>query len=335
VLKLKFEKFNKNRRAKISLWVFLSLFILSLFSDFIANDKPIFVKFGSNIYFPIFKEYYETEFGGDFDTPTDYKDKYISDKIEENGFIIWTPIRYSFDTINYELSSPAPSPPTVENILGTDDKGRDIFARTLYGLRVSILFGFILTALSVAIAIVIGGIQGYYGGRTDLFGQRLTEIWAGLPILFIIITISNFITPNFWTLLGIMLLFSWMPIASLIRAEFLRVRNFEYIQASKVMGASDIRILVKHMLPNGFVATLTYIPFVLVNSIVTLTSLDFLGFGLPIGSASLGEILNQAKNNINAPWIGITIFVVLSTLLISLVFIGEGVRDMLDSRFNE
>lgn len=333
MLQFSFEKFKENRRARVSLWIFLLIFILSLFSDFIANDKPLLIKFGSNIYFPIFNEYYESEFGGDFDTPADYKDIYISDKIEKSGFIVWTPIQYSFDTINYELPSPAPSPPTAENILGTDDKGRDIFARVLYGLRVSILFGLALTLFSIAISVVIGGVQGYYGGKTDLFGQRLMEIWSGLPILFIIIILSDFITPNFWILLGIMLLFSWMPIASLIRAEFLRVRNFEYIQASKVMGASDLRIIFKHMLPNGFVATLTYLPFVLVSSIVTLTSLDFLGFGLPIGSASLGEILSQAKNNMNAPWIGVTIFITLSTLLVSLVFIGEGVREMLDSRF--
>jgi microcin C transport system permease protein len=325
-------KFFQNRRATISLIIFSSIFILSLFSNFIANDRPIFIKFGSNLYFPLFNDYYESEFGGDFDTVADYRDIYISDKIEANGFIIWTPVKYSYNTINYELPSPAPSPPTTENILGTDDKGRDIFARVLYGLRISILFGFILTIFSIILAITIGGLQGYYGGKIDLFGQRLIEIWSGLPILFIIIILSDFITPNFWLLLGIMLLFSWMPVASLVRAEFLRVRNFEYIQASKVMGASDFRIILKHMLPNGFLSTLTYLPFILVSSIVTLTSLDFLGFGLPIGSASLGEILSQAKNNINAPWIGITIFTTLSTILVSLVFIGEGVRDMIDSR---
>lgn len=327
------NKFKKNRRAYISLWIFGIIFGLSLFSEFIANDKPIVVVYKSEIYFPIFKNYYETEFGGDFETFTDYRDIYISDKIKKNGFIIWTAIKYSFNSINYELPSPAPSPPTWDNILGTDDKGRDIFARTLYGLRISILFGLALTIFSVLIAIFIGGVQGYYAGKVDLFGQRFIEIWSGMPILFIIIILSEFVTPNFWLLLGIMLLFSWIPIASLVRAEFLKVRNFEYIQASKVMGASDFRIIMKHMLPNGFVATLTFLPFILVSSIVTLTSLDFLGFGLPIETASLGEMLSQAKNNLNAPWIGITIFLTLSTLLVSLIFIGEGVREVTDSRY--
>jgi microcin C transport system permease protein len=310
----------------------LIIFLLSIFSEFIANDKPIFIYYNSKTYFPILKDYYETEFGGDFETLTDYRDIYISDKIERNGFIVWTPIKYSFNSINYELPSPAPSPPSWENILGTDDQGRDIFARILYGLRISILFGFVLTIFTTILAVIIGGIQGYYGGKIDLIGQRFTEIWASLPILFLIIVLSEFITPNFWWLLAIMLLFSWIPVASLIRAEFLKVRNFEFISASKIMGASDFRIIFYHMLPNGFVSTLTYLPFILVSSIVTLTSLDFLGFGLPIGSASLGEILSQAKNNFNAPWIGISIFVTLSTLLVSLVLIGEGVRDAIDSR---
>jgi len=330
--KVHLTKFKQNRRAYISLWLFGIIFTLSIFSEFIANDKPIVVIYNSEIYFPIFNNYYETEFGGDFETYTDYRDIYISDKIKKRGFIIWTPVKYSFDSINYELSSPAPSPPTFENILGTDDKGRDIFARILYGLRISILFGLTLTFFTILIAIFIGGIQGYYAGKTDLFGQRFIEIWSGMPILFIIIILSEFITPNFWLLLGIMLLFSWIPIASLIRAEFLKVRNFEYVQASKVMGASDFRIIIKHLLPNGFVATLTYLPFIVVSSIITLTSLDFLGFGLPIETASLGEMLSQAKNNLHAPWIGVTIFLTLSTLLVSLIFIGEGIRDMTDSK---
>lgn len=328
-------KFKKNRRAYISLWIFGVIFTLSLFSEFIANDRPIFVSYKSKSYFPIIFDYYETEFGGDFNTFTDYGDKYISDKIEKDGFIIWTPVKFSFDSINYELKSPAPSSPTFENILGTDDKGRDILARTLYGLRISIFFGLILTIFTIVFALIIGGIQGFYGGKIDLFGQRFIEIWAGLPILFLIIILSEFMTPNFWSLLGIMLLFSWIPVASLIRAEFLKVRNFEYIQASKVMGATDFRIIVKHIIPNAFVSTLTFIPFILVSSIVTLTSLDFLGFGLPIGTASLGEMLNQAKNNLQAEWIGITIFMTLSTILVSLIFIGEGVRDSIDSKLED
>jgi microcin C transport system permease protein len=327
-----YSRFRENRKALFSLRFFIAITILSLLSNFIANDKPLVVSYKSEFYFPIFFDYYETEFGGDFETFTDYKDIYISDKIEQNGFIIWTPIQYSFDTLNYELNSPAPSPPTAENILGTDDKGRDIFARTLYGLQISILFGLALTFFTIVFAVVIGGVQGYFGGNIDLFGQRFIEIWSGLPILFIIIIISDFISPNFWTLLGIMLLFSWIPVASLVRAEVLKTRNLEFIGASKVLGASDSRTLFKHILPNSLVSTITYLPFILVSSIVTLTSLDFLGFGLPVESASLGELLGQAKNNLHAPWIGITVFITLSTLLVSLIFIGDGVRDALDSR---
>jgi microcin C transport system permease protein len=326
------KRFRENRRATISLYLFLTIFLLSLFSNFIANEKPLAVIYKEKFYFPIFFDYYETEFGGDFETFTDYKDIYISDKILEEGEIFWTPVRFSYNTINYELESPAPSPPSEENILGTDDQGRDILSRILYGLRISIIFGISLTVLSTVLAIFIGGIQGYYGGNIDLFGQRFVEIWAGLPLLFLIIILSEFITPNFWTLLGVMLLFSWIPISSLVRTEFLRVRNFEFVIASKVLGASDFWIIRKHMIPNGIVATVTYLPFILVSSIVTLTSLDFLGFGLSVESASLGEILSQAKNNLHAPWIGITIFVTLSTLLTSLVFIGEGIRDGFDTK---
>jgi microcin C transport system permease protein len=322
-------KFKQNRRATISLYFFGILFFISLFSNFIANEKPLLIVYKDKYYFPILFDYYETEFDGDFETPTDFKDIYISDKIRENGNIFWTPIRFSYNTINYELASPAPSPPTDQNLLGTDDQGRDILARTLYGLRISILFGISLTIISTFLAVLIGGVQGYYGGNLDLFGQRFIEIWAGLPILFLIIILSEFISPNFWTLLGVMALFSWIPISALIRTEFLRVRNFEFVKASKVLGASDFWIIRKHMIPNGMVATITYLPFILVSSIVTLTSLDFLGFGLSVETASLGEMLSQAKNNLHAPWIGITIFLTLSTLLTSLVFIGEGIRDSL------
>jgi microcin C transport system permease protein len=328
----RFDKFKSNRGAYFSLYIFLTLFTLSLFSEFIANDKPIIVSYKDQLFFPIFEKTYETQFGGDFETETDFKDIYISDKIEANGWIIWTPVRFSYNTINYELAVPAPAPPSTENILGTDDQGRDLFARLLYGLRISILFGLLLTLFSVVFAVIIGGVQGYYGGKVDLFGQRLIEIWSGLPTLFLIIILSHFVTPNFWWLLLISLLFSWIGLSSLIRAEFLRIRNFEYIQASKVLGASDWYIIFRHMLPNGFVSTLTYIPFTIVGAIVMLTSLDFLGFGLSVESASLGEILSQAKNNLNAPWIGISIFTLLSVTLISLVFIGEGVRDATDSR---
>jgi microcin C transport system permease protein len=327
-----FSRYRENRVATISLYIFLGLFTLSLFAEFIANEKPIAVKFEEKFYFPIFEKTYETQFGGDFETETDFKDIYISDKIEKNGWILWTPVRYSSNTINYELPEPAPSPPSAENILGTDDQGRDIFARLLYGLRTSLLFGLLLTAGSVAIAVLIGGVQGYFGGNIDLIGQRAIEIWSGLPTLFLIIILSHFVTPNFWWLISISLLFSWIGLASLVRAEFLRVRNFEFISATKLIGGGDFYIIFRHMLPNGFISTLTYIPFTVVNGVVLLTSLDFLGFGLPVESASLGEMLAQAKNNLNAPWIGISITVTLTVTLLTLVFIGEGFRDLFDSR---
>ncbi len=321
------ERFVKNKKALFSLKLFGVIFFVSLFAEFIANDKPILVKYGERFYFPIFNEIYETEFGGDFEVPTDYRDLYITNKIESNGFILWTPIKYGADTINYELSAPAPTSPSLENILGTDENGRDIFARLIYGLRISIIFGLTLSMFSLFFGILIGGIQGYYGGKIDIIGQRLTEIWSGLPLLFIIITISDFIIPSFFSLLVIMLLFSWMPVASVVRTEFLKVRNFEFVSVAKIMGASDWRIITKHILPNAIISTVTLVPFIVVGSITALTSLDFLGFGLPVGSPSLGELLSESKNNIEAIWIGLTIFITLSILLVTLLFIGDGLRE--------
>jgi microcin C transport system permease protein len=303
------------------------MFFISLFADFIANDKPILIKYNEQLYFPIFENIYETEFGGDFETFTDYRDLYITQKIESNGWIIWTPVKYGADTINYELPAPAPTPPTLENILGTDENGRDIFARLIYGLRISMLFGLILSVLSIVFGVIIGGIQGYYGGKIDLIGQRFIEIWSGLPLLFIIITIADFISPSFLSLLIIMLLFSWISVSSLVRTEFLRVRNFEFVSVAKIMGASDLRIIFKHILPNAIISTISTFPFLVAGSIVALSSLDFLGFGLPVGSPSLGELLSEAKNNLEAIWIGLTIFFTLSIILISLLFIGDGLRE--------
>ncbi len=321
------ERFVKNKRAYCSLKIFGTIFFISLFADFIANDKPILIKYNEQLYFPIFENIYETEFGGDFETFTDYRDLYITQKIESNGWIIWTPIKYGADTINYELPAPAPTPPTLENILGTDENGRDIFARLIYGLRISMLFGLILSVLSIVFGVIIGGIQGYYGGKIDLIGQRFIEIWSGLPLLFIIITIADFISPSFLSLLIIMLLFSWISVSSLVRTEFLRVRNFEFVSVAKIMGASDLRIIFKHILPNAIISTISTFPFLVAGSIVALSSLDFLGFGLPVGSPSLGELLSEAKNNLEAVWIGLTIFFTLSIILISLLFIGDGLRE--------
>jgi len=297
-------QFKANRRGYWSLWIFLALFMVTLFADFIANDKPIIIKYENNIYFPIFKMIPETTFGGDFETETDYRDPYVRDLItQKGGFMLWPPIRFSYDTINYESAKPAPAAPDSQNWLGTDDQGRDVLARLIYGFRISILFGLALTITSSVIGVIAGGIQGYFGGRIDLGMQRFIEIWSGLPVLFILIIMASIITPGFWSLLLIMLLFSWTSLIDVVRAEFLRARNFDYVRAARALGIGNITIMHRHVLPNAMVATLTLLPFVLTGSITVLTSLDFLGFGLPPGSPSLGELLSQGKNNIQAPWL--------------------------------
>ncbi|UCG00154.1 MAG: ABC transporter permease [Spirochaetaceae bacterium] len=325
-------RFKANKRGFISLWIFLFFFILSLFAEMIANDVPLVIRFDGRIYLPLFKEYAETEFGGEFETAADYRDPYVLDLINEGGWMLWPPIRFSHDTINYDLPSPAPSPPSRINLLGTDDRGRDVLARVIYGFRVSVLFGFILTFFSTIIGVAVGAVQGYYGGWIDLLGQRFMEIWSGIPTLYILIILSSVVQPGFWLLLFILLLFSWMSFVGVVRAEFLRGRNFEYVLAAKAMGMTNTRVMFRHILPNAMIATLTFLPFTLSGSILVLTSLDFLGFGLPVGSPSLGELLAQAKTNLQAPWLGITIFLVLAIMLSLLVFIGEAVRDALDPR---
>jgi len=289
----------------------------------------------SKLYFPIIKDYAEIEFGGEFEMAADYRDPYVRDLIEQKGKIFWAPIKYSYDTINYDLPSPAPSPPTLENVLGTDDKGRDVLARIIYGFRISILFGLTLTVVSSVIGVIVGSLMGYYGGRIDILGQRFMEVWSGIPTLFLLIILASVVQPNFWWLLGITLLFSWMSLVGVVRAEFLRVRNFEYVHAARALGLTDRKIMYKHILPNAMVATLTFLPFILGGAVTTLTSLDFLGFGLPVGSPSLGELLAQGKANLQAPWLGITAFGVLASMLILLVFIGEGVRNAFDPRRTE
>jgi microcin C transport system permease protein len=328
----RWRRFTANRRGFYSLWIFLVFFVLSLFAEVIANDSPLLIRSGGRLYFPLFKEYAETEFGGEFQTAADYRDPYVIDLIEENGWILWPPIRFSYDTINFDLPSPAPSPPTRENLLGTDDRGRDVLARVIYGFRVSVLFGFILTFFSTIIGVTAGAVQGFYGGLVDLLGQRFMEIWAGIPTLYVLIILSSVVETSFWLLLGILLLFSWMSYVGVVRAEFLRGRNFEYVLAAKSMGMSNARVMFRHILPNAMIATVTFLPFTLSGSILVLTSLDFLGFGLPVGSPSLGELLAQAKTNLQAPWLGITIFLVLAVTLTLLVFVGEAVRDALDPR---
>ena len=326
------NNFKANKRGYFSAVVFCILFFISIFAEFIANDKPIIIVFDKQIYFPVFKKIPETYYGGEFQTEADYKDPYVKKLINENGFFVMPLIEYSYDTINYDLKVPSPSPPSFENLLGTDDQGRDVLARLIYGFRISVFFGLTLTVLSSVIGIIVGGIQGFYGGKIDLLGQRFIEVWSGLPVLYLLIIISSFVEPSFWILLFIMLLFSWMSLEGVVRAEFLRARNFEYVKAAKALGVKDVKLMFKHVLPNAMVATLTLMPFILSGSIATLTSLDFLGFGLPPGSPSLGEMVAQGKANLQAPWLGLSAFFTLSIQLSLLVFIGEAVRDAFDPR---
>jgi len=326
------SQFKANKRGLWSFWIFLVLFILCLGAEFIANDKPLIAKHDGSLYFPVVQSYPETAFGGDFETEADYRDPYVSELINENGWMIWPPIRFSYDTINYNLPQPAPSPPSLENWLGTDDQGRDVMARVIYGFRLSVIFGLILTIISSGIGIVAGAFQGYYGGKLDLFMQRIIEVWAALPSLYILIIFSAMFVPGFWTLLLILLLFDWVKLVDVVRAEFLRARNFDYVKAANALGVGNFTIIHRHVLPNAMVATLTLMPFILTGSITALTSLDFLGLGMPPGEPSLGELLAQGKNNLNAPWLGITAFLSLAIMLSLLTFVGEAVRDAFDPR---
>jgi len=353
------DNFKANRRGFWAFWLFLAMFLMSLGSEFLANDRPILAYYKGELLAPAFVTYPEEKFGG-FLARTDYRDPTIAKEIEAHGWMLWPPIRYSYDTHNLDLPTPAPSPPTwllskqqcdaaaakkiapgepnrgcadIEwNWLGTDDQGRDVVARLLYGFRLSVLFGLILATVSSAIGVAAGAIQGYFGGRVDLVFQRVIEIWSSLPQLYLLIIISSFLTPGFFILLGILLLFSWVSLVHVVRAEFLRARNFEYVNAARALGLSDAKIILRHLLPNATVATLTFLPFILNSSITTLTSLDFLGFGLPPGSPSLGELLLQGKSNLQAPWLGLTGFAIIALMLSLLIFIGEAVRDAFDPR---
>ncbi len=352
----RWANFKANRRGYISFWIFLVLFAVSLCSDFIANSKPFLIQYDGKYFFPIIQTYTETTFGGDFETAADYRDPYLQELIaKKGGYMVWPLIRYSYNTHNLDLPTPAPSKPTwlltekeceavvkkrglsgcrdlEYNWLGTDDQGFDVVARVLYGFRISILFGLTLTIISSFIGIAAGAVQGYFGGWVDLLFQRFIEIWTSIPSLYLLLIISSVFPPSFFVLLGILLLFSWVALVNLVRAEFLRGRNFEYIQAARALGVSNRVIMFRHLLPNAMVATMTMLPFILSGSVMTLTALDFLGFGLPPGSASLGELLKQGKSNIQAPWLGISAFMTVAVMLSLLIFIGEAVRDAFDPR---
>ncbi len=325
--------FRANRRGVACLWIFSVLFIFSLFAEFVANDRPLLVRYQGAWYVPVLADYPGTDFGPDFlPTETDFHDPAVQQAIRAHGWMIWPLIPYHYDTIVNNLPSPAPSPPTWQNWLGTDDEGRDVLARVIYGFRISVLFGFSLTILSSIVGVAAGAVQGFYGGLVDLLGQRGIEVWSGMPQLFLLIILSSVIAPTFWVLLVFLLLFSWMTLTGLVRAEFLRGRNLEYVRAARALGVSDPVVMWRHVLPNAMVAVMTFLPFILSGSVTVLASLDFLGFGLPPGSPSLGELVEEAKNNLQAPWLGITAFVVLGGTLALLIFIGEAVRDAFDPR---
>ena len=329
----RWRNFKANKRGLISLYLFAVLFTLTLFAEFLANDKPLLILVDGQAYVPVLQAYPETEFGGDFATEADYRDPFVVALIEDKGGrIVWPLLRYSYDTINLDLERPAPAPPSAANWLGTDDQGRDVLARLIYGFRISILFGLALTLASSLVGICAGAVQGYFGGWVDLGMQRFIEIWTSVPSLYLLIIIAAVIEPGFWILLGILLLFSWVALVGVVRAEFLRARNFEYIEAARALGIGNVTIMYRHILPNAMVATLTFMPFILNASITTLTSLDFLGFGLPPGSPSLGELLAQGKANLQAPWLGLSGFFTIAIMLSMLVFIGEAVRDAFDPR---
>jgi len=330
--KRRLQNFISNKRGLYSFLIFIILFFISLFADIIANERPLILKYNSEFYYPVFKSYPETVFGGDFETEADYRDPYVVNLINSKGWLIMPIIPYSYDTIIRDIEVPAPAPPSAKNWLGTDDQARDVLSRLIYGFRISILFGFTLTFFSMIIGVSAGAIQGYFGGKTDLIFQRFMEIWSAVPTLYILIILASVIQPNFWWLLLILLLFSWMGYVGVVRAEFLRARNFDYIRAAKALGVSNIRIIIRHMIPNATVATITFLPFSLSASVTVLSGLDFLGFGLPPGSASLGEMVNQGRNNLQAPWLGLTSFFTLGIMLGLLVFVGEAIRDALDPR---
>jgi microcin C transport system permease protein len=350
--------FKANRRGYWSLWIFLVIFLLTLFAEFLANDRPLVIRFKGEFYFPVVFSYPEETFLGEegFLPVTDYKIAEIATAIEENGWAIWPPVRYSYRTVNTEIPEPAPARPSWMldrdtrcanyplgpddpacvignwNWLGTDDQARDVLARVIYGFRVSVLFGLILTAASAVIGVAAGAVQGYFGGWTDLLFQRFIEVWSSMPVLYILLIMAAVLPPGFWVLLLIMLLFQWVSFVGVVRAEFLRARNFEYVNAARALGVSDRAIMFRHLLPNAMVATLTFLPFILNGSITTLTSLDFLGLGLPPGSASLGELMSQGRNNLQAPWLGLSGFFVISLMLSLLIFVGEATRDAFDPR---
>lgn len=328
----RWARFKGNRRGYRSALIFAVLFALALGAEFLANDRPIVMSVAGELYWPVLREYSEQDIGGELPIAANFHDPFVSALIQRDGWALWPPVRFRYDTMDWAIDGTLPSPPDARHWLGTDGAGRDVLANVLYGFRLSVLFGLSLTVLASAIGIAVGALQGYFGGVVDLIGQRVVEIWSGLPILFVLIILASVVEPNAYWLLGTLTLFSWMALVGVVRAEFLRARNFDFVRAARALGVGDLRIMARHVLPNAMVATLTYLPFILNASVATLTALDFLGFGLPVTSPSLGRLLSEARNNLQAPWIGISAFVTLATMLTLLIFIGEAVRDALDPR---
>lgn len=332
IMQARVQRFKQNKLGLGCFIVFIIIFVLSLAAELIANDKPLLVKYEQSLYLPVFKAYPETTFGGVFETEADYKDPVVQQLIADRGWAVWPLIEFSYQTPNLDLAVPVPSAPTAQNWLGTDDQGRDVLARILYGLRVSLLFGFALTFASAALGILVGAIQGYYGGWVDLIGQRVLEVWGGLPMLFMVMILVSMFTPSVYWLFVIMLLFGWTTLVGLVRAEFLRARNFDYVRAARSLGVTDRTIMFRHILPNAMSSSLSQLPFMLTANITALTALDFLGYGLPPDAASLGELLLQGKNNLNAPWLALSGFFTLAIVLSLLIYIGEATRDAFDPR---
>ena len=332
VARARLRRFRANRLGWWSLWLFALVFAAALAANWLANDRPVLVRYDGHFYVPVLRDYPETTFGGVFETATDYRDPAVAALIARKGWALWPPIQFADQTPNLDLAVPVPSPPSAQNWLGTDDQGRDVLARVLYGLRVSILFGLALTLAGSLLGIVVGAVQGYYGGWVDLIGQRILEVWGGLPQLFLVIILVSLFSPSLWVLFGLMLLFGWMDLVGLVRAEFLRARNFDYVRAARALGSGDRVIMFRHILPNALSSSLSRLPFILTANITALTALDFLGYGLPPGSPSLGELMTQGKNNLDAPWLALSGFFTLSILLSLLIFIGEAARDAFDPR---
>ncbi len=332
LMQRRIQRFKQHQFGYVSLWIFIFVLIISMFANLIANDRPLLLSYKDHLYTPIFKQYPETTFGGTFETETDYRDPVVKQLISKEGWMLWPPIPFSDQSPNLDLNVSVPSAPSSQNWLGTDDQGRDVSARILYGLRVSILFGIALTFAGTLLAILVGAVQGYFGGLIDLIGQRLVEVWGGMPQLFLTMILVSMFSPSVYWLFAIMLLFGWMSLVSLVRAEFLRARHLDYVRAAQGMGIGPFKIIFKHILPNVFSSSLSQIPFILTANITALSTLDFLGYGLPLGSPSLGELFTQARNNLDSPWLALSAFFTFLILLTILVFIGEAARDAFDPK---